>query len=100
MFEKDGKPLDEWELLRNDLRPAAGRLGVGFPGFRWHTFRRMHLTLAQEEGATPSEAAAQAGPSRPSMTGEYTIIGLDRREAAVRRLQRRLFERRPRFEAA
>jgi hypothetical protein len=60
----------------------------------------VHLTLVQEEGATPFEAAAQAGQSRLSMTGEYTIVGLERREAAVRRLQRRLFGRRPRSQVA
>jgi len=37
------------------------------------------------------EAMAQAGHSRPAMTGEYTIVGLERREQAVRRLQQRLF---------
>lgn len=45
----------------------------------------------QEAGATTFQAMAQAGHSRPSMTREYTIIGLDRRERAVRQLQRRLF---------
>ena len=75
-------------------------VGIGFPGFGWHTFRRMHLTLIQEEGATTFEAMAQAGHSRPSMTGEYTIIGLERREAAVRRLQQRLSLRPARLEVA
>jgi hypothetical protein len=51
----------------------------------------MHLTVLQEEGATTFEAMAQAGHSRPSMTQEYTVIGVDRRERAVRRLQQRLF---------
>jgi hypothetical protein len=36
----------------------------------------------------------------PSMTGEYTIIGLERREAAVRQLQRRLPLRGTRLEVA
>jgi hypothetical protein len=46
--------------------------------------------LIQEEGATVFEAQAQAGHSRPAMTSEYTIVGLERREQAVRRLQERL----------
>ncbi len=100
VFHSNGKPLDDRELLRNILRPAADRLGIGFPGFGWHTFRRMHLTLIQEEGATTFEAMAQAGHSRPSMTGEYTIIGMERREAAVRRLQRRLGLRARQLEVA
>ena len=64
----DGKPLDDRELLQKVLRPAAEALGYRFPGFGWHTFRRMHLTAIQEEGATTCEAMAQAGHSRPSMT--------------------------------
>jgi integrase len=91
VFHERGKPLDDRELLQKVLRPVAEELGIYFPGFGWHTFRRMHLTLVQEAGATTFEAMAQAGHSRPSMTREYTIIGLDRRERAVRRMQRRLF---------
>jgi len=91
VFEERGHPLDDRELLQKVVRPIAEELGMYFPGFGWHTFRRMHLTLVQEEGATTFEAMAQAGHSRPSMTRAYTIIGLDRRERAVRQLQRRLF---------
>jgi integrase len=91
VFHERGKPLDDRELLQKVLRPVAEELGIYFPGFGWHTFRRMHLTLVQEAGATTFEAMAQAGHSRPSMTREYTIIGLDRRERAVRQMQRRLF---------
>jgi integrase len=91
VFHERGKPLDDRQLLQKILRPVAEELGIYFPGFGWHTFRRMHLTLVQEAGATTFEAMAQAGHSRPSMTREYTIIGLDRRERAVRQMQRRLF---------
>ena len=91
VFQKDGKPLDDRDLLRQQIRPAAERLGFYFTGFGWHSFRRQNLTLIQEEGATAIEAQAQAGHSRPAMTSEYTVVGLDRRETAVRRVQRRLF---------
>jgi hypothetical protein len=43
------------------VRPAAEKLGIRFPGFGWHTFRRMNLTLIQEAGATPVRGA---GPGR------------------------------------
>jgi integrase len=86
VFHEGGQPLDDRELLQKVLRPIAEQLGIYFPGFGWHTFRRMHLTLVQEAGATTFEAMAQAGHSRPSMTREYTIIGLDRRERAVREM--------------
>src|SRR5690606_13733000 len=91
VFQKDGDPLDDRDLLRQEIRPAAERVGVYFTGFGWHSFRRQNLTLIQEEGATAIEAQAQAGHSRPVMTSEYTVVGLDRREMAVRRVQRRLF---------
>lgn len=45
----------------------------------------------QEEGATVFEAQAQAGHSKPAMTWEYAVVGLDRREQAVLRVQQRLF---------
>ncbi len=91
LFHERARPLDDRQLLQKVLRPVAEELGIYFPGFGWHTFRRMHLTLVQEAGATTFEAMAQAGHSRPSMTREYTIIGLDRRERAVRQMQRQLF---------
>lgn len=90
VFEKNGQPLDDRVLLKDFIRPAAERLGIYFPGFGWHTFRRQNLTRIQEEGATPFEAQAQAGHSRPAMTSEYTIVSLERRKQAVVRLQERL----------
>ena len=85
VFEKEGEPMDDRSILRNVIRPAAKRLGFCFEGFGWHSFRRQNITVLQEERATAFEAMAQAGHSRPSMTGEYTIVGLGRREQAVRR---------------
>ena len=90
VFEKDGGPMDDRTILRRFIRPAAKQLGIYFPGLGWHSLRRQNLTLIQEEGATAFEAMAQAGHSRPSMTSEYTIVGLERRERAVRRVQERL----------
>jgi hypothetical protein len=69
------EPLDDHSILRGVIRPAARRLGLYFEGFGWHSFRRQNITLLQEEGATAFEAMAQAGHSRPLMTGEYTIVG-------------------------
>ena len=93
VFQRNGEPMDDRQLLRDVLRPAAKRLGIYFPGFGWHTFRRQNITVIQEEGATPFEAQAQAGHSKPAMTSAYTLVGLDRREAAVRKLQLRLLRK-------
>jgi len=90
VFQNAGEPMDDRSILRNVIRPAAKSLGFYFEGFGWHSFRRQNITVLQEEGATTFEAMAQAGHSRPSMTGEYTIVGFERREQAVRRLQERL----------
>ena len=90
VFQQDGEPLDDRSILRSVIRPAAKRLGFYFEGFGWHSFRRQNITVIQEEGATAFEAMAQAGHSRPTMTGEYTIVGFTRREQAVKRLQERL----------
>jgi len=92
VFHLDGEPLDDRAILRDVIRPAAKRLGFHFEGFGWHSFRRQNLTVIQEVGATVFEAMAQAGHSRPNVTSEYTVIDLDRREQAVRRLQGRIFE--------
>jgi integrase len=90
VFQRDGEPLDDRAVLQNIIRPLAEKLGFYFEGFGWHSFRRQNLTLIQEEGASAFEAMAQAGHSRPTMTSEYTIVGLERREQAVLKLQQRL----------
>ena len=90
VFEKDGNPLDDRAILKDFIRPAAKDLGFYFPGFGWHSFRRQNLTGIQEEGATPFEAQAQAGHSKPTMTADYTIVSLERRKQTVLRLQERL----------
>ena len=95
IFDNSGEPMDDRAILRDVIRPAAERLGFHFEGFGWHSFRRQNITVLQEEGATAFEAMEQAGHSRPSMTGEYTIVGFERREQAVRRLQERLHLGRP-----
>ena len=82
--------MDDRAILRNVIRPAAKSLGFHLEGLGWHSFRRQNLTLLQEEGASTFEAMAQAGHSRPTMTGEYTITNLDRRTNAVLRVQERL----------
>lgn len=77
--------MDDRGILRNVIRPVAKSLGIYFEGFGWHSFRRQNLTVIQEVAATPFEAT---GHSRPLMTSECTVIGLDRRTDAVRRQDR------------
>lgn len=79
--------LDDRNVLRQEIRRPAERLELYFPRFGRHSFRRRNLTLSPEEGARANEA--QAGHSRPAMTSEYCVVGLDRRETTVRRAPRR-----------
>jgi integrase len=92
VFSDDrGQALDDRSLQKYYLRPAAKAIGVYHEGFGWHSFRRQNLTLLQQEGGTLTEAQAQAGHSRPQMTGEYTIDDLSRRQRLVLRVQQRIF---------
>jgi integrase len=94
-FGEGGEPLDDREILKNYIRPAAERLGLYFPGFGWHSFRRQNITRIQEEGANTIDAQLQAGHSRPSMTLEYTIVAEKKRRRAVNRLQKKLLPKSP-----
>ena len=80
VFHKDGKPLDDRDVLRDIIRPEDERLGLYFKGFGWRSFRRQKITPMQEEGATPFEAMEQAGHTRLTMTSHYTVVALTRRE--------------------
>ena len=93
VFGNDGQPLDDRDILKRIIRPAAKRLGLYFQGFGWHSFRRQNITRIQEEGANMLDAQAQAGHSRPGMTQENTIVTLKKRERAVLRLQKKLLPR-------
>ena len=70
VFEKDGKPLDERELLRNRLRPAADRLGSDFQAaqcggeypsvpLRLVKESRYYLTLAKALGCGVVSGSSQ-----------------------------------------
>ncbi len=91
VFETDGEPMDDREILQHIIRPVAERLGFYHPGFGWRTFRRMHLTGVHEgqEGLNLFEVMQQAGHTKPETTLQYTLLSSDRRERAVVGLQKR-----------
>lgn len=76
-------PPDERDLLRYELRPLLRRLGLYYPGFGWHAFRRQNITWRQHAGATSYEAQKGAGHTRPSTTFEYTLVDVDREKEQV-----------------
>ncbi len=83
-------PPDERDLLRFTLRPALKRLGVYYPGFGWHAFRRQNITWRQQEGATPLEAMKAAGHTRVDTTMLYTLTDSERERQQVERMFERL----------
>ncbi len=90
VFHENGEPLRDDMLLANVLSRKMVKLGIKFPGFGWHTFRRAHLTWLRDEGATVLETMEQAGHSRPDVTSLYVVDDLRRREALVRSIQTRM----------
>jgi len=90
VFQKEGQPLDERALLRQELKPVLERLKLNFEGFGWHTFRRTHLTLFSEEGGTAFETRDQAGHAKVETTMGYIRTSMERRRDAVSRVTERL----------
>lgn len=74
------------------LKAAAKKVGIEYPGFGWHTFRRVHATLFERYGGRREDSQAQLGHSTPEQTGVYVQPGdpeFERRAAA----EREMFER-------
>ena len=88
VFAVHGEPWDDRTLMRNYMRPIARRLGLYFPGFGFHTFRREVATRIQEAGASTGETQLILGHSTADMTMRYTLPQRRRLEEIVARLQR------------
>jgi len=93
VFNENGAARDERSVLRYQLRPVAKRLGIYFEGFGWHSFRRAHLTVLSEVGATAFETRDQAGHSKIETTMTYVKPALERRQKAVERLAKGSFRK-------
>jgi integrase len=85
---RNGKPLDERNLLGRVIKPIAIKLGI--PWLSWHVFRHTHATLGEEIGMTLSDRQAQMGHGDVRMTLHYTHSDLERRRAAVEAMANRL----------
>jgi integrase len=80
-------PPDERDILRNEVRPALKRLGIYYPGFGWHAFKRANVTLRQTKGgASPIEAQKGVGHASLDMTYLYTISEAGREQEHVARV--------------
>lgn len=85
VFSDDGiTPVDERDVLAYEVRPLLRKLGLYYPGFGWHSYRRGNVTLRQTlGGATPIEAMKAAGHSRLDMTALYTLGDATRERSQV-----------------
>jgi integrase len=69
-------------LLDNYITPRMVKLGIKFPGFGWHTFRRLHLGEMSTK-MTLFDLKQQAGHSSIKTTQRYIPDDLARRAVAV-----------------
>lgn len=85
-------PADDRDLLRFEFRPILKRLGLYYPGFGWHAFRRTNITWRQNVGnATPLEAQKAAGHGSLDMTFLYTLTDPERETAQVQAILDSIF---------
>jgi integrase len=82
VFTYDGKPIMDNTLLANHVTPVMEKLGIKFPGFGWHTFRRIHLTMMRQR-VSVFDLRAQAGHADVRTTQRYIADDVEVRAQAV-----------------
>lgn len=82
VFTWEGEAIVDNTLLANYLTPRMKKLGIKFPGFGWHTFRRLHISLMQR-GLTIFELRRQAGHADIRTTQRYVVDDAAARKTAV-----------------
>lgn len=87
VLTKFGESRDDRDINQHFLRPAAKALGIYWPGFGFHQFRRQAITAL---GVDPLQAKKLAGHSHVDMTGAYTLDDRDRQERLIRDHQERI----------
>jgi integrase len=95
--EDRNKPM--WDSgVRKALKIAAVAAGCDFEGFGLHSFRRANITWRQEVGGSAIEASKIAGHANVSMTGDYTIVQLQRQDELTRAIQGRMADAQKKLE--
>lgn len=79
----DGVPPDDRDIQQHILRPCAEACGCYWPGFGFHSFRRLNNTYRQQAGATLPEVMRAMGHTSAAMTAHYTATDLERERAVV-----------------
>lgn len=79
---------DGWRTntLTHKLHPVLVALNMVHHGNAWHSFRRLHLTMASEH-LTEFQLRRQAGHSSVAMTQRYIADRLEARQDAIRDMQ-------------
>jgi integrase len=88
VMTKYGYSRDDRDINHHFLRPAAKRLGIYFPAFGWHQFRRQAITALGE--LDPMQAQRLAGHAKPDMTALYTLDDAKRQDRIIRASQEQL----------
>jgi Site-specific recombinase XerD len=83
-----GTPLNENNLMRRQIKPAAKVLGM--PWLSWHVFRHSHATFGEAVGMALSDRQAQMGHGDVRMTMHYTHSDMQRRRVGIERMSTRL----------
>jgi len=90
-FQEEDRTKPMWDSgVRKALKIAATDAECDFSGFGLHSFRRANITWRQEVGGSAIEASKIAGHANVSMTGDYTIVQLQRQDELTRAIQGRM----------
>lgn len=82
----EGGPLNQTNLLRRFLKPAA--VAVGLPALRWHDLRHTYAALLIDKGANIMVVCQRMGHSKPTVTlNIYGHIFPDADEAVTAALE-------------
>jgi integrase len=87
--DSQGRPYKDCELLANYLTPRLVKLGLKWPGFGWHTFRRALATWMDQSGASVFQIMEQLGHTNPNTTRLYVVGNAKQREAIITGMQER-----------
>jgi integrase len=88
--QKDGRPLERWNLLRKHLKPAAKKSGLS--GITWHLLRHSHATMLDVVGTPIGTMQSLLGHSAPEITREIYLHAIpEEQRRAVNSVEKLIF---------